>query len=108
MSLVSGLETPIELDWRFAELVVRTWMEPELGVRYQTDPVSVLAEFGLSVVDPALAPKLAAHPESELVIEDLEGSKADFGKVKSCASCVACVNDQPLIAGDKTGPAQRP
>ena len=45
MSNVSN--TPVEQDWRFAELVARSWMEPELVVRYAADPCAVLAEFGL-------------------------------------------------------------
>lgn len=98
--MVPGTEIPIELDWRFAELVVRTWMEPELAVRYLADPVSVLAEFGLSVADAVLAPKLASYPEAELVIEYLDGSEADLGKVPACT---ICSNDPAGIAGNRAG-----
>jgi putative thiazole/oxazole-modified microcin (TOMM)-like peptide len=86
MSMITGTDSPIELDWRFAELVVRTWMEPELARRYAEDPVPVLAEFGLFLTDASAAPRLEAIPEAELVIEDFSGSEADFQRVKSCTS----------------------
>ncbi|WP_326438142.1 hypothetical protein [Streptomyces sp. H27-D2] len=38
-------------DHRFAELAARTGLEPELAQRYATDPVSVLAEFGMSAAE---------------------------------------------------------
>lgn len=80
-------QTPIELDWRFAELVARSWTEPELARRYTHDPVAVLAEFGLHVADAADAPKLTSFPEPDLVVEDLHGSDADFRQVTYCVMC---------------------
>lgn len=99
MYLATGTETPIELDWRFAELVVRTWMEPELNARYLADPVSVLAEFGLSVAEPALAPRLTNFPEPELDIEGLDGFEDGFGRVKSCI----CSSDLSGFAAVRAG-----
>jgi hypothetical protein len=91
MSMITGTESPIELDWRFAELVVRTWMEPELARRYAQDPIPVLAEFGLFVDDACAAPRLEAIPETELVIEDFAGSESDFQRVTTCSP--VCIKD---------------
>jgi putative thiazole/oxazole-modified microcin (TOMM)-like peptide len=68
--------TPVELDWRFAELVARTWLEPELAERYGADPCAVLAEFGLSIADPGEAPRLEPVAEFELIIDELDWSAA--------------------------------
>jgi putative thiazole/oxazole-modified microcin (TOMM)-like peptide len=68
--------TPVELDWRFAELVARTWLEPELAERYGADPCAVLAEFGLSIADPGDAPRLEPVAEFELIIDELDWSAA--------------------------------
>jgi hypothetical protein len=67
--------TPVEQDWRFAELVVRSWMEPELVVRYAVDPCGVLAEFGLKVAGPQDAPALEPYCGTDLIIEDLEHAR---------------------------------
>ncbi|WP_033259462.1 MULTISPECIES: TIGR04351 family putative TOMM peptide [Kitasatospora] len=48
----------LESDWRFAELVVRTHLEPGLRLRYLEEPAEVLAEFGLSLPEGATAPVL--------------------------------------------------
>lgn len=88
MSMI-GTESPIELDWRFAELVVRTWIEPELARRYAEDPLPVLAEFGLSVPDASAAPRLEEISDTELVIEDFSGTESDFQQVGLCV----CVSD---------------
>jgi putative thiazole/oxazole-modified microcin (TOMM)-like peptide len=80
--MYSETEIPVELDWRFAELVVRAWAEPELVRRYAADPVSVLAEFGLSVADAARAPRLEAPAGVDLSIEDMES--ADAAAVPLC------------------------
>ncbi|WP_157875895.1 hypothetical protein [Peterkaempfera griseoplana] len=54
---------------RFAELSARTGLEPELAQRYANDPVSVLAEFGLTAAEPLY---LGADDDSLLLIEDLD------------------------------------
>jgi putative thiazole/oxazole-modified microcin (TOMM)-like peptide len=95
--MVNGTDIPIELDWRFAELVVRTWMEPELGRRYAVDPVAVLAEFGLTVADAALAPRLEAIPEAELVIEDFDSREADLARMTLCSP--PCTKDVSRLSG---------
>lgn len=72
MTTFAEVDTPIEMDWRFAELVARTWMEPDLAQRYHADPVPVLAEFGLTVTCADDAPRLEAVPTVELLIEGLD------------------------------------
>ncbi len=67
--------TPVEHDWRFAELVARSWMEPELAVRYAADPCRVLAEFGLTVARREDAPGLEPYCGPDLIIEDLEHAR---------------------------------
>ncbi|MFK4221523.1 hypothetical protein [Streptomyces sp. NPDC019890] len=53
----------VEHDWRFAELVARSFLQPELALRYALEPRNVLAEFGIatdsSTAIPALAPDVA-------------------------------------------------
>ncbi|GAA2055117.1 hypothetical protein GCM10009839_74530 [Catenulispora yoronensis] len=94
MTMFAEAETPIEMDWRFAELVARTWMEPDLAHRYRNDPVPVLAEFGLTVTSAAQAPRLEAVPTVELVIEGLDDT--DYIPHHG----VFCVNDSVRPAGD--------
>ncbi|GAA0668378.1 hypothetical protein GCM10010193_20230 [Kitasatospora atroaurantiaca] len=62
----------VERDWRFAELVVRTRIEPDLEARYAIDPTSVLAEFGLHLAPGAAVPAVRPHQETGLVIERLD------------------------------------
>jgi putative thiazole/oxazole-modified microcin (TOMM)-like peptide len=68
----NAIGTPVEQDWRFAELVARTWMEPSLADRYTADPCAVLAEFGLIVTSRQDAPSLEPYRGLELIIEELE------------------------------------
>lgn len=58
-----------EENRRFAELAARTGLEPELAARYDSDPVAVLAEFGLPAAEPL-------YTEGWVVIEDLTRSGA--------------------------------
>jgi putative thiazole/oxazole-modified microcin (TOMM)-like peptide len=86
--------TPVELDWRFAELVARTWLEPELAERYGADPCAVLAEFGLSIADPGEAPRLEPVAEFELIIDELDWSAA-----AGALGCLPnCGNDAEFVA----------
>lgn len=93
MTMFAEAETPIEMDWRFAELVARTWMEPDLAYRYAVDPVPVLAEFGLTVASAADAPRLELVPAVELEIENFD----DYELGSYHAGI--CWNDDPR-AGD--------
>ncbi|WP_406145946.1 hypothetical protein [Streptomyces sp. NBC_01012] len=43
---------PLPSDHRLALLTARAGLEPELAQRYTSDPVSVLAEFGLPAMEP--------------------------------------------------------
>ncbi|MFF7354197.1 MULTISPECIES: hypothetical protein [Streptomyces] len=52
-----------------ALLTARAGLEPELTERYLTDPVSVLAEFGLAAAEPVY---LVGAGQGTLVIEDLD------------------------------------
>ncbi|GGU89538.1 hypothetical protein GCM10010260_24670 [Streptomyces filipinensis] len=58
---------PQHLD--IALLTARAGLEPELTERYLTDPVSVLAEFGLAAAEPVY---LVGAGQDTLVIEDLD------------------------------------
>ncbi|MFJ9694870.1 hypothetical protein [Kitasatospora sp. NPDC101183] len=56
---------------RFAELAARTGLEPDLERRYAEDPVSVLAEFGLSAAEPLYVGDCLTG-ESVIMIEELD------------------------------------
>ena len=77
---------PVEQDWRFAELIARTWMEPGLADRYAADPCTVLAEFGLTIARAEDAPSLEPYCGSELIIEDLEHARG-FRLTMTGGSC---------------------
>jgi putative thiazole/oxazole-modified microcin (TOMM)-like peptide len=77
--MVHGTTRPtseIEQDWRFADLVVRSWVDSGLTVRYDADPHAVLQEFGLHLDAGVRPPALPTEPAEDLVIEDLEHSSA--------------------------------
>ncbi|GAA3203701.1 hypothetical protein [Nonomuraea helvata] len=58
-----------EQDWRFAELVMRTWVEPQLADRYLQDPVGTLAGFGIVIRSEEEAPELRMGLPKEVCIE---------------------------------------
>ncbi|MFD9125580.1 TIGR04351 family putative TOMM peptide [Kitasatospora sp. NPDC059571] len=77
MATVSTASLPaarvsIEQDWRFAELVARTWLEPGLAESYTQDPRGVLADFGIELAAGEPVPALPAVAGMKLVIEDLD------------------------------------
>jgi hypothetical protein len=73
---MSQTTSEVEHDWRFAELVARSWVNPDLAVCYREDPHSVLAEFELRLDAGAAAPPLPTHSEGDLLIEDLDHCSA--------------------------------
>ena len=77
-------------DHRYALLAARTGLEPALAARYETNPLDVLAEFGLYASEPVYAggmPKGAGTARG-LMIEDL--SSNDGGFVGGCCGSSAC------------------
>ncbi|MFI9255724.1 hypothetical protein [Streptomyces sp. NPDC053069] len=56
-------------DHRIALLTARAGLEPELAARYLTDPVSVLAEFGVVAAEPVY---LSGATGKTFVLEDLD------------------------------------
>ncbi|HEY3867456.1 MAG TPA: hypothetical protein VGM10_03870 [Actinocrinis sp.] len=80
--------TVVEQDWRFAELVARTWAEPALVDRYAADPCSVLAEFGIKLTNRREAPALARPFGSQIVVERL-----DSPAITMNGTTGFCVND---------------
>ncbi|WP_156724682.1 hypothetical protein [Streptomyces apocyni] len=82
-------------EQRFALLAARTGLEPSLAERYTTDPVSVLAEFGLSATEPVYS----GHGDQDapgagsLVIEDL--SSVEGAMAAGCGGTV-CDCTMPL------------
>ncbi len=98
--------TPVEHDWRFAELVARSWMEPELAVRYAADPCGVLAEFGLTVTRREDAPGLEPYCGPDLIIEDLEHAR---GLRPSCnITWGEPLGEMERVPANGTEPAQEP
>ncbi|MEV8633949.1 hypothetical protein AB0395_20045 [Streptosporangium sp. NPDC051023] len=57
----------------FGELTVRSWFDADIRLRYEREPASVLAEYGIRLADGARAPALPPEPGTELVIEALDG-----------------------------------
>jgi hypothetical protein len=75
---------PDSPDHRFALLTARAGLEPELAKRYTSDPVSVLAEFGLPSTEPVYG-----DTGRFLVIEQLDGPSAALDGCYGCATGVA-------------------
>lgn len=98
ISTTGSPTSSIELDWRFAELVADTWVEPELALRYAADPVAMLAEYGMAVAA-SDAPALPVAPDIELIIEDFCGADAEFPAVPIC---LICSKDEPSVAAVAT------
>ncbi|SEH02061.1 hypothetical protein SAMN05444920_123117 [Nonomuraea solani] len=58
----------------FGELTARSWLDTDFKLRYESDPLSVLAEYDLRPAAGQDAPALPPEPGTELVIEMLTGS----------------------------------
>lgn len=73
----------------FARLTAIAWTDDALRARYESDPRTVLAEFGITLPDPAEPPLMPAPVDSDIDLESLEisagGALATIGTV-SCPS----------------------
>jgi hypothetical protein len=79
----------IEHDWRFAELVARSWTDQDLAIRYDEDPRSVLADFELRLDSGADVPPLPTDVEDGLLIEDLDQYSATVLPTGFCSAGLA-------------------
>ncbi|MFD4033756.1 hypothetical protein ACFWVP_25405 [Streptomyces sp. NPDC058637] len=71
-----SVAAPKSRDHRFALLTARAGLEPDLAQRYTSDPVSVLAEFGLAATEPVYGDLFVSAPGAKgavgLVIDELD------------------------------------
>jgi hypothetical protein len=83
-------------DQRFALLTARVGLEPELAKRYTSDPVSVLAEFGLAAAEPVYGDAYRGADFS-LVIDELDRSGAN-DNCYGCYSGMAPIETEDIQA----------
>ncbi|WP_153450950.1 hypothetical protein [Streptomyces smaragdinus] len=86
----------IEDDWRFAELVVRSILDPELAGRYSADPRSVLAEFGLRTDHRTQTPAIPTGLSAGIRIVPLDRSPVTLAGT----GCGVCRSDDDDDAPD--------
>ncbi|MEV6398569.1 hypothetical protein AB0M39_27980 [Streptomyces sp. NPDC051907] len=67
--------THIDHDWRFAELVARSCLQPDLALRYALEPLTVLAEFGIVAGPDTVIPALPTDVQQEMTIISLTSLK---------------------------------
>ncbi|MDH2390788.1 hypothetical protein QCN29_18730 [Streptomyces sp. HNM0663] len=95
----------VEHDWRFAELVARSCLQPELALRYALEPRNVLAEFGLTTGPESPIPALPTGADAEVCIINLSSSATDLSYDETGGT-------QPCICGTRAAltpePAGRP
>ncbi|SEB31114.1 putative TOMM peptide [Streptomyces misionensis] len=81
-------------DWRFAELIARTWMEPALRERYLAEPRRVLAEAGIELPAGCPVPALPSSEELEVVVDRFDTLPAAAPAAAFCLSLA----DEPMTA----------
>jgi putative thiazole/oxazole-modified microcin (TOMM)-like peptide len=87
----------LDHDWRFAELIARTWTGPGLREHYLADPRQVLAEAGIDLAPGAAAPMLPTAEDLEIV-EDRFETLPEAASTKFC-SCLCLVDDPQVGTG---------
>jgi putative thiazole/oxazole-modified microcin (TOMM)-like peptide len=82
---------PAEHRTRFARLIADAWSDPEVAARYGSDPVAVLAQYGIVLDADAEAPVLPPAP-GDVAVDDLSVSAgaamATIGTVSCPGSCI--------------------
>jgi hypothetical protein len=73
--------------FRFAELAARTGLEPELARRFESDPGSVLREFGLP------ADEAVRAAGGGIVVESLTAVGVEPGQAEWCT----CWSPTPVV-----------
>jgi putative thiazole/oxazole-modified microcin (TOMM)-like peptide len=57
----------IAAEWRFSELIADAWVEPTLIARYQAEPRTVLAEYGVALQPGEQPPTLSIPIDDRIV-----------------------------------------
>ncbi|WP_399930781.1 hypothetical protein [Streptomyces kanamyceticus] len=84
----------LDHDWRFAELIARTWTDSELRARYLADPRHVLAEAGIELPPGSAVPALLPGEELDLVVDRFDTLPAAAPAAGFCLSLA----DEPTAA----------
>ncbi|MFE3519538.1 hypothetical protein [Streptomyces sp. NPDC059166] len=86
-------------DHRLALLTARAGLEPELAQRYTSDPLSVLAEFGLPAAEPVYSGQGGSGVREAghgLVIDRLDGDEVTL---------YGCYSGMAPLPGEEAGAA---
>jgi len=82
---------PAEHRTRFARLIADAWSDPDIAARYDSEPLAVLAEYGIVLEPGTEAPHLPTAP-GDVAVEDLSMSAgaamATIGTVSCPGSCI--------------------
>jgi len=72
----------IAAEWRFSELIAHAWVEPTLVARYQAEPLTVLAEYGVAL-QPGEQPPTLSIPNDDRIIR-LDDDSSNFPSFCLC------------------------
>ncbi|WP_327114640.1 hypothetical protein OG206_10590 [Streptomyces sp. NBC_01341] len=93
-------------DHRLALLTARAGLEPELAQRYTSDPVSVLAEFGLTATEPVYG-DVSGHDAYKLgtPVGQGRGLVIDHLDRPENATLYGCYSGMAPLPGEEAGTA---
>ncbi|GGK97850.1 hypothetical protein Sme01_61430 [Sphaerisporangium melleum] len=80
---------------KFARLIAAAWGDGALRDRYQSDPRTVLDQYGIVYPDGVPTPPLPPRPDGEFDVADLESAA---GSVVASVSSVSA-GDEPACSG---------
>ncbi|MGN9844163.1 hypothetical protein ACTMTI_39160 [Nonomuraea sp. H19] len=86
---------------RFGELTAMSWLDAGLRLRYEREPVSVLAEYGILLADGVSAPALPPKPRTELVVESFDGQTLPPPPPPCLISFCFCLAQHPTGADNR-------
>ncbi|MCX4820525.1 hypothetical protein OG883_11515 [Streptomyces sp. NBC_01142] len=98
--------THIDHDWRFAELVARSYLQPDLALRYALEPRTVLAEFGMTTGPDTVIPALPTEAPQEMTIISLTSLKTH--RSTESFTCIVCGSSPGPETADAATAGGRP
>lgn len=78
------MPAPIDQNWRFAELVAQSCLQPGLRERYTAQPRAVLAEFGIRLTAGEPLPELPGAAEDIAPVSLDPWSAENAEKLQAC------------------------